>query len=77
MSCWTMNNQSKYPVEIHWKDADQCYIASAPDLQGCIAHGYTREEALSELQIAIELWLEKAVEDGEHLPSPSRKVIIS
>lgn len=70
-----MSKQSKYLVEIYWSETDQCYIASAPDLKGCIAHGYSREEALAEIQTAIELWLETALEDGEEIPNPSKKVV--
>ncbi|MCE7736577.1 MAG: type II toxin-antitoxin system HicB family antitoxin [Candidatus Heimdallarchaeota archaeon] len=72
-----MSNESKYPIEIHWSEEDKCYIASAPDLKGCTAHGYTREDALAEIQTAIELWLETAIEDGEQIPIPGKKQIIA
>ena len=72
-----MSNQSKYPLEIYWSETDQCYIASAPDLKGCFAHGASREEALSEIQLAIRLWLETAVEDGGRIPVPSKNLVVS
>jgi predicted RNase H-like HicB family nuclease len=38
-------------------------VASAPTLPGCHSQGKTREEALANIQEAIELWLEDELED--------------
>ena len=59
-----------YPVVIFWSDEDQAYIADTPDLRYCSAHGETPEDALREVQIAQELWLEVARDDGRSLPEP-------
>ena len=32
----------RYAVTIHWSDEDAVFIATAPDLPGCLAHGDTR-----------------------------------
>ena len=39
-----------------------------PDLKPCSAHGDTPAEAVAEVQVAIELWLEVAVERGFSIP---------
>lgn len=44
------------------------YFASHPDLDGCAAQGETAEEAIEQLDIARELWIETRLED--HLPVP-------
>jgi predicted RNase H-like HicB family nuclease len=63
----------KYTVEIFYSEEDECFIAIAPDLPGCSAFGDTREEALKEMMIAMELWLEVTEEDfGRELPKPTR-----
>ena len=36
-----------------------------------MAHGRTREEALQELEIVCELWIETAKEVGKDIPKPS------
>lgn len=59
-----------YPVVIFWSDEDEAYIADTPDLRYCSAHGETPEDALREVQIAQELWLEVARDDGRPLPEP-------
>ncbi len=59
---------SKYTIEIFYSEEDNAYIAIAPDFPGCSAFGETREKALQEVNTAIELWLQVAIEDGEELP---------
>jgi predicted RNase H-like HicB family nuclease len=37
-------------------------IAEVPELPGCMAHGNTYEEAIQNIQTAIELWIDTAKE---------------
>jgi predicted RNase H-like HicB family nuclease len=60
-----------YPIVIFWSDEDEAYIADMPDLHSCSAWGETPEQALRELLIAREAWLEMAHEKGFPLPDPS------
>ena len=59
-----------YHINIFWSDEDGCYIADIPDLRHCSASGPTAAEALAELQIAKDLWIESALEDGIPIPEP-------
>lgn len=61
---------NEYPVVIHWSSEDGVWIAEAPDLKPCAAHGDTPEKAVSELRTAMELWLEVAREAGWPMPEP-------
>lgn len=61
----------KYFMLISWSEDDNCYLVSVPDLPGCMAHGETKEEALKEIEIAKELWIETAKEDGLSIPEPA------
>ena len=61
----------KYSMLISWSEEDQAYIVSVPELPGCMAHGKTKEQALKEVEIAKELWIETALEDGEEIPEPN------
>jgi predicted RNase H-like HicB family nuclease len=47
------------------------YLATVPDLPGCISDGETPEEALKNVQEAIESWVEAAKEWNEDIPKPS------
>jgi predicted RNase H-like HicB family nuclease len=41
-----------------------------PDLEGCSAWGDTPEDAMREILIAKQLWLEVAQEFGDPIPEP-------
>jgi predicted RNase H-like HicB family nuclease len=62
--------KDNYPIVIFWSDEDEAYIADLPDLHSCSAWGDTPEEALRELLIAREAWLEVAHAKGFPLPDP-------
>jgi len=54
---------------------DDDYIAEVEELKGCSAFGETPEEALKEIEIAKELWIETARKHGKPIPKPkSQKV---
>jgi predicted RNase H-like HicB family nuclease len=47
------------------------YLATIPDLPGCMSDGETPEEALHNVQDAIESWIEAAKEWKQEIPKPS------
>ncbi len=59
-----------YEVIIYWSEEDSAFIAEVPELAGCVAHGETQEQALSNVQDAMTLWLETAKEFGDPIPEP-------
>ena len=60
----------RYEVIIYWSAEDGAFIAEVPELAGCVAHGSTPNQALTEAQEAIELWIETAREFGDPVPEP-------
>jgi predicted RNase H-like HicB family nuclease len=52
------------------------FTATVPSLPGCISEGFTRDEALQNIQEAIELYLEP-VEDDSHFSERAETVEIS
>ena len=60
----------KYSVAIQWSQEDSGYIATIPELSGLSAFGASREEAMQELEIATEAYLEVLKENGYGLPHP-------
>lgn len=59
-----------YAIIVYWSDEDALWIAEAPDLEPCAAHGGTPEEAVAELRVAMEGWLEVARENNLPIPEP-------
>jgi predicted RNase H-like HicB family nuclease len=47
------------------------YLATVPDLPGCMSDGATPEEALKNVQEAIASWIEAAKEWKQPIPKPS------
>jgi antitoxin HicB len=48
------------------------FVATVPDLPGCMSDGETPEEALTNVQDAIAAWKEEARSLGRSIPKPSR-----
>ncbi len=46
------------------------YLASVPELPGCISDGEMRAEALSNVEDAIATWLHCARKMGQAIPEP-------
>ena len=61
---------NRYEIIIYWSMEDQAFVAEVPELPGCMAHGSTYEEALVQIQSAMELWLETAREYNDPIPEP-------
>jgi antitoxin HicB len=47
------------------------YLATVPDLPGCMSDGETPEDALKNVQEAIVSWIEAAKEWKQEIPKPS------
>lgn len=60
----------KYEIIIYWSNEDGVFVAEAPELPGCTAHGDTQEAALKHIGQAMNLWLETAREFGDPIPAP-------
>ncbi|MDO8689055.1 MAG: type II toxin-antitoxin system HicB family antitoxin, partial [Dehalococcoidia bacterium] len=45
------------------------YTVTVPALPGCISEGDTKDEALSNIQEAIELYIDSLQADGEPIPT--------
>jgi predicted RNase H-like HicB family nuclease len=59
-----------YHINIFYSDEDNGYIADIPDLKFCSAFGETPNEALKEVLIAKEAWLESARNNNQLIPKP-------
>ena len=60
----------KYEIILYWSNEDQTFIAEAPELPGCMAHGDDQETALRNIKDAMQFWIERALELGHQIPEP-------
>src|SRR5664280_1027060 len=60
----------EYSVQIVWSPEDNAYLAFPFELQGCVADGDTPEDALKNLRVVIQEWIEVATAEGRDIPKP-------
>ena len=64
-----------YPVVIEPLPAEDGggFVATVPDLPGCMSDGDTPEEALANVRDAVAAWIDEARALGRSVPNPSRR----
>jgi len=60
----------KYEVILYWSSEDNSFIAEVPELPGCFADGETRKQALENIELIIDEWIETAISIGRSIPKP-------
>ena len=60
----------RYKIILYWSNEDEAFVAEAPELPGCMAHGESQEEALKNINDAMQLWIDTARELGHAVPQP-------
>jgi predicted RNase H-like HicB family nuclease len=58
------------------KEDDSGYVVTVPVLPGCVSQGDTREEALQNIQEAIELYVEDVRAAGESIPVEDERIYV-
>ena len=68
-------NKPKYEIVLYWSNEDNCFIAEVPELPGCMADGKSYNEALANVEVVINEWIETAKELGRTIPQPKGKLM--
>lgn len=71
------NSTLKYEVIIYWSEEDQAFIAEVPELPGYAADGKTHREALDNVQVIIQEWMEAAKQLGRPIPQPKGRLVFA
>ena len=66
---------SKYEIIIYWSKDDEAFVAEVPELPGCMADGKTYQEAISNVEIVINEWIETAKKLGRPIPEPKGRLM--
>jgi len=67
----------KYEIIIYWSEEDKAFIAEVPELLGCAADGTTYQEALANVEVIIQEWIETAKELGRPIPKPKGRLVFA
>jgi predicted RNase H-like HicB family nuclease len=65
-----------YHINVFYSEQDNGYIADIPDLKHCSAFGATPEDALREVLLAKQAWIEAARTHGKPIPVPRYRPLI-
>lgn len=65
----------KYELIIYWSEVDQAFIAEVPELSGCAADGKTYKEAVENVEVVINEWLDTAMQLGRPIPAPKGRLL--
>jgi predicted RNase H-like HicB family nuclease len=61
----------RYPVAIETGSDSAAFGSVVPDLPGCFSAGDTIDQAMGNVEEAIDLWIEAALDAGQEIPAPS------
>ena len=67
----------RYEMIIYWSHEDGAFIAEVPELPGCTADGSTYREAVKNVEVVIQEWIETAKELGKPIPQPKGRLIFA
>ncbi|MBU4342813.1 MAG: type II toxin-antitoxin system HicB family antitoxin [Candidatus Omnitrophica bacterium] len=67
----------RYEVIIYWSAEDKTFVAEVPELPGCMADGATYQEALANVKVVIQEWIETAKELGRPIPEPKGRLVFA
>ena len=65
----------RYEVILYWSELDQAFIAEVPELPGCAADGDTYQEALHNVELVMQEWIETAKDLGRPVPQPRPRLM--
>jgi predicted RNase H-like HicB family nuclease len=65
---------TRYELIIYWSKDDGSFIVEVPELPGCMADGQTYAEAVANVEVVIDEWIETAQKLGRPIPEPRGKV---
>jgi predicted RNase H-like HicB family nuclease len=67
----------RYKISLYWSEEDQAFIAEVPELPGCAADGETYQEAVQNVEVIMQEWIETAKELGRPIPEPKERLMFA
>ena len=55
---------------------DDCWVAKCPSLPGCISQGKTKEEAITNIKEAIDVYIATLEEDNLPVPKQGSETLV-
>ena len=68
---------SKYEIIIYWSKTDRAFVAVVPELPGCMADGESYVDAVKNVEVVIDEWIETAAELGRPIPEAKGRLMFA
>ena len=68
---------NKYEIIVYWSQEDNRFIAEVPELPGCMADGENQIEALKNVNLVIDEWIETAIHTKRNIPIPKGRLMFA
>ena len=65
----------RYEIILYWSEEDQAFIAEVPELPGCAADSKTYQEALQNIEVVMQEWIETASVLGRTIAEPKGQLM--
>ncbi|MBN3873131.1 MULTISPECIES: type II toxin-antitoxin system HicB family antitoxin [unclassified Nostoc] len=65
----------RYEIILYWSELDQAFIAEVPELSGCATDGDTYQEALHNVELVMQEWIETAKDLKRPVPEPRPRLM--
>lgn len=72
-----MSEKHKYEIIVYWSNEDDAFVAEVPELPGCMADGATYSEAIVNVEVIIDEWIETAKDLGREIPEAKGRLIFA
>lgn len=72
-----MSERYKYEIIIYWSEEDSAFIVEVPELPGCLADGASYSEAIANVEVIIDEWIETAKDLGREIPEPKGRLMFA
>jgi predicted RNase H-like HicB family nuclease len=66
---------NKYEIILYWSKPDKAFVAVVPELPGCMADGKSYVEAVKNVEVVMQEWIETARELGRPVPEPRGRLL--
>lgn len=61
----------------YWSQEDNAFIAEVPELPGCASDGKSSIEAIKNVNVIIDEWIETALQAGRDIPRPKGRLMFA
>ena len=67
----------RYQLIIFWSEIDRAFLVEVPELPGCMVNGETYQEAVQNMEVIIQEWIDTAQALGRSIPQPKGRLMFA